>query len=252
MSGTGKLAGKVALVTGGSRGIGGAIVRAFAAEDADVAFCHLADHDKALAMAAEVEALGRRVHHDEADVADPDTCASFAAAAKAALGPIDILVNNAGIGISRAFEDVTVDDFERIMNVHVRGTFFMTQAVYGDMVARGRGRIINISSQLAYNGMADLTPYCAAKGAIGAFTRALAHEATPKGILVNAIAPGPVITSLFPDDDEAGDANFKARLPIGRFAEPHEIAPTAVLLASDGGNYYVGATLSPNGGDVMF
>lgn len=246
MSGTGKLAGKVALVTGGSHGIGGGIVRA------DVAFCHLGGHKVAAAMAVDVEALGRRVYCDEADVSSPEICTAFAAAAKTALGPIDILVNNAGVGILRAFEDVTVENFDRLMYTHMKGTFFMSQAVYRDMVPRGRGHIINISSQLAYNGMADLTPYCVAKGAIGAFTRALAHETTPKGILANGMAPGPVITSLFPGDDEAGDAEFKARLPIGRFAEPHEIAPTAVLLASDGGNYYAGATLSPNGGDVMF
>ena len=248
MSGSGKLADKVALVTGGSRGI----VRAFAAEGADVAFCHLGDHLAAAAMAADIEALGRRVYCDEADVSSPEICAALAAAAKTALGPIDILVNNAGVGILRAFEYVTVEDFDRLMNTQMKRTFFMSQTVYRDMVPRGRGRITNILSQLAYNGMVDLTPYCAAKGAIGAFTRALAHEATPKGILVNAIAPGPVITSLFPGDDEAGDAEFKARPPIGHFAEPHEIAPTAVLLASDGGDYCAGATLSPSGGDVMF
>jgi 3-oxoacyl-[acyl-carrier protein] reductase len=251
MAGNGKLAGKVALVTGGSRGIGGAIVVAFAENGADVAFCHREDGENALNTAAKIERLGRRCHVSDCDVADVKAALRMVAEAEDALGPIDILVNNAGINVNRPFEEILEAEFDEMMNVHFRSTFFISQACYRGMAERGWGRIINISSQLASKGAVNLTHYCAAKGAIAAFTRALAWEAAPKGVLVNAIAPGPVDTVLLKNLTDEWRAAKRAELPIGRFAEPEEIAPTAVLLASEDGSYYVGATLMPAGGDVM-
>ncbi len=251
MAGNGKLAGKTTLVTGGSRGIGGAIAVAFAENGADVAFCHFQDGENAGRTAARIEKTGRRCHVSECDVSDVKAALDMVAGAKADLGPIDILVNNAGINVNRPFEEITEAEFDQMINVHFRSTFFITQACYRGMVERGWGRIINMASQLVSKGAVNLTHYCAAKGAIAAFTRALAWEAAPKGVLVNAIAPGPVDTALLKNlTDEWRDAK-RAELPIGRFAEPEEIAPTAVLLASDDGSYYVGATLMPAGGDVM-
>ena len=251
MTAEAKLAGKTALVTGGSRGIGGAIAVAFAEAGADVAFCHLGDGENAVRTAARIAELGRPCHVAECDVSDIPAARDMIAAAEASLGPIDILVNNAGINVNCAFEDITEAEFDQMMNVHFRGTFFITQACYRGMAQRGWGRIINMASQLVSKGAVNLTHYCAAKGAIAAFTRALAWEAAPKGVLVNAIAPGPVDTVLLKNLTREWRDAKRAELPIGRFATPEEIAPTAVLLASDGGSYYVGATLMPAGGDVM-
>lgn len=251
MMGNPKLAGKVALVTGGSRGIGGAIVVAFAESGADVAFCHYQDGENAQKTEAEVVSFGRRCHAAECDVADLKAALNMVVEAEAALGPIDILVNNAGFNVNRPFEEITEAEFDRMMNIHFRSTFFISQACYRGMAERGWGRIINMASQLVSKGSVNLTHYCAAKGAISAFTRALAWEAAPKGVLVNAIAPGPVDTALLKNLADEWRTAKLAELPIGRFAEPEEIAPTAVLLASEDGSYYVGATLMPAGGDVM-
>ena len=246
-----QLAGQIALITGGSRGIGRATALAFAREGADIAFCHLNDEAKADATAAEIAALGRRALHRSVDVADVAATRAFAAEMAQALGPIDILFNNAGMNIRKAFEDYSEAEFDRLMAVHVKGMFFMAQAVYPAMLARGRGCIINVASQRALKGAVNAAPYSAAKAAIIGFTRSLSWEAAPKGVRVNAIAPGPIdtdLTATMTDDDRAA---FKAALPVHRFGTPEEIAATALLLAGPQGGFYVGACLSPNGGDVM-
>jgi 3-oxoacyl-[acyl-carrier protein] reductase len=247
-----KLAGKIALVTGGSRGIGRATALAFAAEGADIAFCHLDDGDIAEQTAAEIHGHGRRAMHRSLDVADVRAGRNFTAEVARDFGPVDILFNNAGMNIRKPFEAYTEAEFDRIIAVHLKGMFFMAQAVYPAMVARGQGCIINVASQRGLKGAVNSAPYSAAKAAIMGFTRALAWEATPKGVRVNAIAPGPVVTDLTatmtPEDRQA----FISALPIGRFGRPEEIAATALLLAGPDGGFYVGATLSPNGGDVMY
>lgn len=245
------LAGQVAMVTGGSRGIGAAIVRAFARAGADIAFCHLDDADGAMETSAAIMALGRRVHAESLDVADGARLRGFVAAAEAALGPADILVANAGMNLRGPFETLPEATFRRIFDVHVMHTVTAAQAVYPGMVGRGRGRIITISSQLAFKGAANLTPYTAAKGAILAFTRSLALEAAPHGVRVNSIAPGPVDTDLTRARGAEWRAAIEAALPAGRLGRPEDIAATALLLAGPGGDFYVGACLSPNGGDVM-
>lgn len=247
-----QLAGQIALITGGSRGIGRATALAFAAEGADIAFCHLDDAAKADETAAEVTALGRRAMHRSVDVADTAATRAFAAEVTAALGPIDILFNNAGMNIRRKFEDYAEAEFDRIVAVHLKGMFFMAQAVYPAMVARGRGCIINVASQRGLKGAVNSAPYSAAKAAIMGFTRALAWEATPKGVRVNAIAPGPIDTDLTATMEPADRQAFIDALPVGRFGRPEEIAATALLLAGPQGGFYVGACLSPNGGDVMY
>jgi 3-oxoacyl-[acyl-carrier protein] reductase len=245
------LAGEVAIVTGGSRGIGAAIVRAFAAVGADIAFCHLDDPDGAAGTAAAVAALGRRVHHAGFDVADTDRLRGFVAEAEAALGPCSILVANAGMNIRGPFETLPEATFRRVMDVHFMHTVTAAQAVYPGMKARGRGRIITLSSQLAFKGAPLLTPYTAAKGAILSFTRSLSLEAAPHGVRVNSIAPGPVDTALTQSRGPEWRAAIEAALPAGRLGRPEDIAATALLLAGPGGDFYVGACLSPNGGDVM-
>ena len=245
------LAGQIAIVTGGSKGIGGAIVRAFAAAGADVSFCHLDDHGGAAVTAGAVLSLGRRVHHESLDVADSAALRRFIANAEAALGPPDILVANAGINIRGPIGELTEDIFHRVMNVHMTHTFVACQAVLPGMTSRRRGRIITLSSQLAFKGAANLTPYTAAKGAILSFTRSLALEVAAQGVLVNSIAPGPVDTDLTRGRGPEWRAMIEASLPSGRLGKPEDIAATALLLAGPGGDFYIGACLSPNGGDVM-
>ena len=247
-----QLAGQIALITGGSRGIGRATALAFAREGADIAFCHLDDGPKAEATAAEITALGRRALHRSLDVANIAAGKKFAAHVEQTFGPIDILLNNAGMNIRKPFEAYSEAEFDRLIGVHLKGMFFMAQAVYPAMIARGSGCIINIASQRGLKGAVNSAPYSAAKAAIIGFTRSLSWEAAPKGVRVNAIAPGPIDTDLTatmtPEDRQA----FISALPIGRFGRPEEIAATALLLAGPDGGFYVGATLSPNGGDVMY
>jgi 3-oxoacyl-[acyl-carrier protein] reductase len=246
-----QLAGQIALITGGSRGIGRATALAFAREGADIAFCHLDDGPKPEATAAEITALGRGAMHRSVDVADIAATKTFATHAAQTLGPIDILFNNAGMNIRKPFEAYTESEFDRIVAVHLKGMFFMAQAVYPAMVARGAGCIINIASQRGLKGAVNSAPYSAAKAAIIGFTRSLSWEAAPKGVRVNAIAPGPIDTDLTATMTQEDRAAFIAALPVHRFGHPEEIAATALLLAGPQGGFYVGACLSPNGGDVM-
>jgi 3-oxoacyl-[acyl-carrier protein] reductase len=249
---SGQLAGQVAIITGGSRGIGRAIAILFAKEGADIAFCHLHDTEGAEEVARAIEALGRRAFHGPLDVADGAALRGFVAAAEAALGPADILVNNAGMNLRGPFESLEDDAFDRIMAVHVKAAWVASQAVWPGMAARGRGRIITTASQLAFKGAPNIVPYCTAKAALVGFTRALAREGAPRGILVNAIAPGPVATELTAQLGPDWAARTGATLPIGRIGQPEEIAAAALLLASSpGGDFFVGATISPNGGDLM-
>jgi 3-oxoacyl-[acyl-carrier protein] reductase len=245
------LSGRKALVTGGSRGIGGAIVELFARHGAEVVFCHAGDAANAAELMERAAADGLSVHGEECDVSDEAAVAALVASAEVRMGRIDIVVNAAGIGGDTPFTELTVAGWDRMINVHLRGTFLVTHALFGKMIERGWGRVINFSSQLAYKGAPGLAHYCAAKAGVVGFTRALSYEGAPHGVLVNSIAPGPVETQLlFGLSDEWRDMKRK-QLPIERFGKVEEIAPTALLLASDAGSFYVGQTLSPNGGDVM-
>lgn len=247
-----KLSGKTAIVSGGSRGIGRGIALALAAEGADIAFCHFRDEEKAKETSEDIGALGRKVFAAECDVSSVEAIQEFYSSAKAALGEIDILVNNAGHNITEAFVEISEESFSRMLDVHVKGTFFMAQTVYRDMVKRGSGRIINITSQLAYKGAPTLTHYCAAKGANATLTKALALESAGTGVQVNAVAPGVTNTDLLtPLSQELLDT-LKAAIPLDRFAEVEEIAPAVVLLASPEGSFFHGSCISPNGGEVMF
>lgn len=245
------LAGRKAFITGGSRGIGAEIATLFSKAGAEVAICHYRDEANADELARAFEARGSKIHGYDCDVSDEEAVRTTALAVVDAIGPVDIVVNSAGIGGDRAFSDLTVGEWDRMIAVHLRGTFLVTHAFFDGMVERGWGRVINVASQLAYKGAPGLAHYAAAKAGIVGFTRALSYEGAPKGVMVNAIAPGPVETDLLMGLSEEWRTMKKAQLPIGRFGLVHEIAPTALLLASDAGAFYSGQTLSPNGGDVM-
>ena len=247
-----KLEGKVAIVSGGSRGIGRGIALTLASMGANIAFCHFRDDEKAKETVSSIEALGRKCYASECDVSSVSNINNFYSEAVKSLGDVDILVNNAGHNVTEVFEEISEESFERMLNVHVKGTFFMTQAVFRDMKRRGDGRIINITSQLAYKGAGLLTHYSAAKGANTTFTRALALECAGTGVLVNAVAPGVTNTDLLtPLADEVLDT-LKAAIPLNRFADVEEITPAVALLASPEGSFFHGSCIPPNGGEVMF
>ena len=246
------LTGRKALITGGSRGIGAAIAELFLDHGAEVAVCHLGDEVNAQSLRQRQAAKGRDLGVTECDVADPFAVQSLAAWTYARLGHLDIVVNSAGIGGGdRPFTATDGDDWDRIVGVNLRGTILVTRAFFGQMIERKFGRVINIASQLAYKGAPGLAHYCAAKAGVVGFTRALAYEGAAHNVTVNAIAPGPVDTELLRNHSHSWLEAKKAQLPAGRFGHVDEIAPTALLLASESGAFYMGQTLSPNGGDVM-
>jgi 3-oxoacyl-[acyl-carrier protein] reductase len=246
----GKLTGKTALVTGGARGIGHAIALAFAREGADVAVLDLKKGDAEKA-AAEIAELGTRGIAVVADVGNEAAVKTAINQAMSAFGRIDILVNNAGIDTTAKVVDMSTDVWDEMMRINLRSIFLCSRAVLPSMLERKYGRIINLSSQLAHKGAPLMAHYAAAKAGVIGFTRSLAYEVARDGITVNAICPGPVDTELFRGLPEMWRKQKLAELPIGRAATVDEIAPVAVLLASDEGSYFIGATLNPNGGDYM-
>ena len=246
-----KLKNKNAIITGGSRGIGGAISKLFAKEGANISFCHLDDEKNSINMKKNIESLGSKCLSLNLDISSKENCDLFVSKSINEIGSPDILVNNAGIIYVRPFEKATEEEFDKTINVHLKSTFFITQNCYKKMLKNKSGKIINISSQLVFSGGPNRTDYCAAKGGIFAFTRALSLEAVNNNIHVNTIAPGVAQTNLLDGIDQKVLDDAKSIIPMKRFADPEEIAPTALLLASDDGSFYCGATLSPNGGEVM-
>lgn len=246
-----KLAGKAAIVTGGAHGIGRGIAEAFAIEGAEVAIADIASEDQAQPALEAIRQAGRNVLYVRTDVADEQQVRVMVNAVLDTFGHIDILVNNAGIFTQSLVEELPVAEWDRVLNVNLRGTFLCTRFVLPHMLKQGWGRIINIASQLGYIGGREVAHYSASKGGVIAFTKALAREVATRNVLVNGIAPGPILTDLLASETEEWKAAKLAELPIGRFGEVREVVPTALFLASEDASYYVGQILGPNGGDVM-
>lgn len=243
------LAGKTALITGGSRGIGAAIAHAFSAAGATVVIVH--HGDAANADNTWAQCTHQAGHIAECDVTDEQAVIALVDSVKQHYGTIDILVNSAGIGAGADFETMTLALWNQVMAVNLTGSFLLARYCYPLMKARQWGRIINIASQMAFSGGAGAAAYCASKAGVIGFTRSLAVEAAPHGITVNCIAPGATQTAMLDACGEEGKHSILQKIPLGRFGRPEEIAPTALLLASEGGAFYIGQTLSPNGGDVL-
>jgi 3-oxoacyl-[acyl-carrier protein] reductase len=245
----GLLDGRSAIVTGGARGIGRGIASALAREGASVAIADVdgAGADEVVAEIQEVNAQGLAL---QVDVSSEDDTARMAKETLAEFGRIDVLVNNAGVAGAGNLADLELGEWNRVLAVDLTGVFLCSRAVLPAMIAQGGGRIINIGSQLGLRGAPGLAHYCAAKAGVHGLTKALAREVAEHGILVNAIAPGPIDTDILADVAEETMAGILAEIPLGRVGTVDEIAPVAVLLASSG-SYFTGSVLNVSGGHVM-
>jgi 3-oxoacyl-[acyl-carrier protein] reductase len=245
----GKLDGKVALITGGASGIGAAIATLFAREGASVGIIDL-NGARAAEQADKLSEYGP-TSSAAADVGDEAMVEAAIASIRGELGEIDILVNNAGIDTTCQVESMSTAMWDQMMNVHLKGTFLCTRAVLPAMRRKRWGRIINLSSQLAHKGAPTMAHYVAAKAGVMGFTKSLAYEVAREGITVNCLNPGPINTPLLLGLPQDWLDNKRRELPIGRFGEVHEVAPAALLLASEEGSYFIGASINMNGGDFM-
>ena len=250
----GKLAGRVALVTGASRGFGRAIALAFGREGADVAVNYNASADGAGAVVREVETLGRRAVALRADVSREDEARALVHGVLDAFGRIDVLVNNAGVMDRGMFADTPVSAYARMLAINVTGTMLCTHFALPAMIERKYGRIVNLSSQLARTnvGTGGFAAYAATKGAIESFTKAMAHEVGAHGITVNALAPGGIDTDM---SKAVMTPEYRARrideLPVHRLGTLDDLTYCAVFLAAEDAGYLTGQVLQPNGGWVM-
>ena len=237
---------RTVLITGGSRGIGAACVRAFAQAGWRVAFLYRASRAEAEALVTATGAL--------ALCANVRVSAEVNAACEKALADfhhIDAIVNNAGVSLSRLLQDTTDDEWQMVLDVNLTGAFYVTRALLPQMISRGSGSIINISSIWGMVGGSMEVAYSAAKAGMLGFTKALAQEVGPSGITVNAIAPGATRTAMLSAFDEEEIQAIERETPLGRIAEPMEIARLALWLCGDDAAMITGQVISPNGGRVI-
>lgn len=246
-----RLAGKVALVTGSARGIGRAIAEAFAREGAFVVVNDVGEEASAREVLAGIEGAGGRGAVRMFDVADGAAVEAAVRSVVAETGRIDILVNNAGITRDNLLMRMSDEEFDAVLRVNLKGTFLVTRAVVRPMMKQRFGRIINLSSVVGAMGNAGQSNYSAAKAGIAGFTKSAARELASRGITVNAIAPGFIRTAMTAALPENVQQAFLAQIPLGRFAEPAEVAELALFLASDAASYITGQVIGINGGLYM-
>lgn len=237
---------KVVLVTGGSRGIGSAICRKFAAEGYTVAVNYEKSEEKAKALAGE---LGGRAYR--ADVSDYKQVTEMVDKIEAELGGVDVLINNAAVSVVGLFQDMTGDEWDRLFGVNVKGVFHCTKRVLGHMLHEQRGSIVNISSMWGVTGGSCESHYSAAKAAVIGYTKALAKELGPSGIRVNCVAPGTVDTEMNSHLSAEDMEELRAETPVGHIGTPEEIAEAVFFLASEKASFITGEVLNANGGFVI-
>src|SRR5438094_5596727 len=240
------LEGKIALITGGSRGIGAAIARRLAADGAIVAITYTKGADAAASVVKGIERAGGRAIAIQADAADADASKAAVEKTVAAFGGLDVLVNNAGTAIPKTFEETTLEELDRLIDVNVRGTLVATQAALKHM--NDGGRIIMIGSSVGERVMVPgLVPYSATKGAVKIFTQGLSREVGSRGITVNNVQPGPIETDLNP---AAGDwaVPQKAATALKRYGQADDIAAMVAFVAGPDASYVTGANLTVDGG----
>jgi NAD(P)-dependent dehydrogenase (short-subunit alcohol dehydrogenase family) len=245
-----RLDGKVALVTGGARGLGRVITEALAGAGADVVLS--ARQLESAERAAEVvgRTSGRRAMGVAADVTASTDVEKMVATVLESMGRLDILVNNAGVNIRGPIETLSVDDWDTVVDTNLKGPWLCCRAVAGVMRQQKWGRVINVSSMLGEISLPGRTPYASSKGGLTLLTKTLALEWAPDGINVNAICPGPFATEINTPllNDPAARAQMEANVPLGRWGDPVELGPAAVFLASDAASFMTGATLFIDGG----
>lgn len=241
------LTGKRALVTGANTGIGQAIAVALAGAGADIALAGRSAPDETLALIA---AKGHKAVDLRADLSSITPVQGLVDEAVAALGGVDILVNNAGIIRRNDLADFTEEDWDAVVDTNLKTLFFLSQAAARHMTAQGAGKIINIASLLSFQGGIRVPSYAAAKSGVAGLTRAMANELAPKGVQVNAIAPGYIATNNTAalQADETRNRQIMERIPAGRWGRPEDIAGAAVFLASGASDYVTGHILAVDGG----
>ncbi|WP_207425410.1 SDR family oxidoreductase [Pedobacter sp. SYSU D00535] len=246
-----KLAGKVAIITGGDSGIGRAVAVAFARHGANVVISYLNEHEDAKETKWKVEEEGQQCHLIPGDIGSEAHCQKIVDEAIAQFGRLDILVNNAAVQFPQdSLEDITEEQLEKTFRTNIFSQFFMAKAALKHL-PKG-GTIINTTSVTAYRGSGHLLDYASTKGAIVAFTRSLAQSVADKGIRVNGVAPGPIWTPLIPATFPEGQvASFGSDVPLKRAGQPEEVAPCYVFLASEDSSYMTGQVLHPNGGEII-
>ena len=250
--GSGRLAGKVALVTGADSGIGRAVAALFAREGADIAIVYLCEHDDAAKTKAIVEGEGRKAIAIAGDLGDKAFCDRVVAETVDVLGGLDILVNNAGEQHpDPEIRDITEQQLKRTFQTNIYSMFFLVQAARPHL--RAGAAIVNCTSVTMYEGSKELLDYSATKGAITAFTRSLSENLVGDGIRVNAVAPGPIWTPLNPCGGSTPEKmkTFGENTPMGRPGQPNEVAPSFLFLACDDSRYMSGQVLHPNGGTIV-
>jgi 3-oxoacyl-[acyl-carrier protein] reductase len=241
-----KLEGKIALITGGSRGIGGAIAKRLASDGANVAITYSKGADAAAAVVKEIERGGGKAVAIQADAIDAEAVKAAVEKTVATFGKLDVLVNNAGTAIPKTFEETTLEEMDRVLNINVRGVFIATQAALKHM--KSGGRIIMIGSSLGERVLVPgLVPYSATKGAVKIFTQALSREVASRGITVNNVQPGPIDTELNPATSEWAVPQ-KAATALDRFGRVDEIAAMVAFVAGPESSYITGANLTVDGG----
>ena len=241
---------KSVIITGASRGIGKACALIFAENGYDLLLCYQSREEEAKAVAREAEAFGVRAKVFQMNMESFSDCRRTVAKAMMEFGGIDALVCNAGISLPVLFTQTTEEEYDRVFSVNTKGVFFLSQAAAKEMISAGKGAIVNVSSMWGVAGASGEVAYSASKAAVIGLTKALAKELAPSGIRVNCVAPGVTDTEMNACYDEDAMEALSERTPLGRIAEPREIAEAIFFLASEKASFITGQTLTADGGFI--